>query len=148
MDTMDVKINGGIVSIALLLITGRTRAASLQINPASISIGISGFFLRLLEGINFKPGNIAGFNSSNTVAPSLLTDDAIIKTSPVCADLTGNTISGNESINIFPACTQTSGIYSPQPDVISLVCKIRKSWYYIGQKEQQIINLSTAITRQ
>lgn len=149
MDTMDVKINGEIVSIALLLITGRTRAASLQINPVSISIGIIGYLQRLLDGIiNCKPGNYAWFNLCNTAAPSLLTGDAIIKTSPVCADLTGNTISGNESINIFPACTQTSGIYSPQPDVISLVCKIRKSWYYIGQKEQQIINLSTAITRQ
>ena len=86
--------------IALLLITGQIRATSLQINPASISIGISGFFLRLLEGINFKPGNIAGFNSSNTAALPLLTGDATIKTNPVRACPTGNNISGNEII--FP----------------------------------------------
>ena len=149
MDTMDVKINGEIVSIALLLITGRTRATSLQINPASISIGIIGYLQRLLDGIiNCKPGNYAWFNSCNKATPSLLTGDAIIKTSPVKADLTGNAISGNESINNFPACTQTSGIYSRQPDVISLACENRKSCYCIGQKEQQITNLSTAITRQ
>jgi len=153
MDIMDGKIDGGKLSIALLLITGRTRATRLQINPASISIGISGYLQRLLDGIiNCKPGNFAWFNSCNTASPSLLTGDAItiIKTNSVRADLTGNTISGNESINNFPACTQTSGIYSRQPDVITLACENRKSWYYIGQKEQQVTKFiyssNTAIT--
>ena len=107
MDKMDVKIYGGIVSIALLLITGRTRATSLQINPASMSIGVSGLFLRLLEVINFKPGDVAWFNSSNTAALSLLTGDAIIKTNPVCAGLTGNNLSGNGLKNNVPVYIQT-----------------------------------------
>ena len=105
---MDVKIYGGIVSTALSLITGRTRATRLQIKPASISIGICGYLQRLLDGIiNCKPGNFAWFNSNNTAALSLLTGDAIIKTNPVCADLTGNNISGNRFIKNFPVYIQT-----------------------------------------
>ena len=103
MDIMDGKIYGGILSIALSLITGRTRATRLQIKPASISIGICGYLQGLLDGIiNCKPGNFAWFNSNNTAALSLLSDDAIIKTNPVCADLTGNNISGNGFIKNFP----------------------------------------------
>ena len=108
MDQMDVKIYGGIVSTALSLITGRTRATRLQIKPASISIGISGYLQRFLDGIiNCKPGNYAWFNSNNTAALSLLTGDTIIKTNPVCADLTGNNISGNRFIKNFLASIQT-----------------------------------------
>ena len=105
---MHIKITGKLLSIAILLITGRAQAIWLQADPARISIGIGRFFLRLIKGLNFQINNVVGFSPNwNTAALLLPTGDANLKTSPVSADLTGNNISGSGLINNIPACIQT-----------------------------------------
>lgn len=119
MDKMIVKITGGVLSIAILLITGRAKAARLQSKPASISNGIGRLFQLVLEGVNLQLTRVAGFSSNWKIAAlSLLTGDAITNTNPVMADLNGNNITGNGLNSNFPAGTNIS-THSRQPDVIS-----------------------------
>lgn len=119
MDERNMKITGGGLSIALLLITGRAKTTRLSINPASILIGMGWFFQLILKGINNQLSYVAGFSSNkNTAAVLLLAGDAIIGASPVRANLTGNIITGtgNRLNSNFPLSTNIS-TNSRQPDV-------------------------------
>lgn len=122
MDKMNIKMTGGIPSIAILLITGLAKTTRLVINPASISIGIGRFFQLVLKGINSRlTRNVAGSSSNwNALVLLLLAGDAISETNPVRAILIGHSATGNKlnrnspfSINIG------SYIYtsSPRPDI-------------------------------
>ncbi len=125
MDKMNIKITGGVLSIAKLLITCRAKPTRFPINPASISIAMGWFFQLVFKGIISLLTNLAGFSSNsnwNTMALSQPAGDAIISANPVRVSLTGNNITGNGLNNNFPfsinigACIS---INSPQPDVIS-----------------------------
>ena len=119
MDKMNVKTSGGILSIAILLITGRAKAAGLQINSASIYIGIGSFFQLLLEAVNFQLNKLTWFSLKlNTAVFSLLTGNLVINTNPVSAVINGDNIAGKGLNSNFPV-TNSPGTNVQQPVVIS-----------------------------
>lgn len=124
MDERNMKITGGVLSIALLLITGRAKTTRLSINPASILIAMGWFFQLVLKSINNQLSYVAGFSlNGNTAAVLLLAGDAIIGANPVKANLTGNIITGtgNRLNSNFPLSTNIS-TNSRQPGVIKHAC--------------------------
>ena len=111
---MVLKITGGVLSIAILLITGLAKTTRLPINPASISIGMGWFFQLVLNGVNCQLTNVARFNSNwKSAVLSLLTGNAIIAANP-----TGNNITGKGLNSNFPLSINIS-TNSRQSDVIS-----------------------------
>ena len=125
MDRMNMKKTGGVMSIAILLITGRAKTTRLPINPASISIAMGWLFQLVFKGIISLLTNLAGFSSNsnwNTTVLSQPAGDAIISANPVRVNLTGNRITGNGLNSNFPFSINIGtciSINSPQPDVIS-----------------------------
>lgn len=119
MDKMVLKITGGVLSIAILLISGLVKTIRLLINPASISTGIGWLFQLVLNGVNSQLTNIARFSLNwNTTALSLLTGDIIIAANPVNANLSGNNIPGN-GLNSNSPFSIKSSTNSLQADVFS-----------------------------
>ena len=116
---MVLKITCGVLSVAILLISGRVKTTRLLINPASISTGMGWFFQLVLNGVNCQLTNVARFNSNwKSAALSLLTGDAMIAANPVSAILNSNNITGNGLNSNFPLNINIS-TNSRQSDVIS-----------------------------
>ena len=116
---MVLKITGGVLSIAILLISGLVKTVRLMINPASISTGIGWLFQLVLNGVDSQLTNITRFSLNwNTAALSLLTGDTIIAANPVRAILSSNNITGNGLNSNFHLSINIS-TNSRQSDVIS-----------------------------
>ena len=116
---MVLKITGGVLSIAILLISGLVKTIRLMINPASISTGIGWLFQLVLNGVDSQLTNITRFSLNwNTAALSLLTGDTIIAANPVRAILSSNNITGNGLNSNFHLSINIS-TNSRQSDVIS-----------------------------
>ena len=119
MDKMNIKINGRVLSIAILLITGRAKTTRLPINPVSILNGIGWLFQLVLNGVNSHLTNVARFSLNwNTAALSLLTGDTIIAANPVRANLSSNNVTGNGLNSNTPFSIKIS-TNSPKADVFS-----------------------------
>lgn len=56
---MNMRITGGLLGFVALLIGSQANAATVQVNPASISVGIGGTFQLTVEGVGF-PATVGG----------------------------------------------------------------------------------------